>query len=148
VKQEIVLRPHERQVLSVPRVTFALAENGDFPGFFGSVHQRFRTPWISIILFATLVWAFATFGSFRWNAFVSSAGRLVVYGSVAVALIVLRRREHEPAPFTPPGGVGIALLALAICAFLLSQMGRGELLVMLITLTVAALNWVWARSNA
>jgi len=135
-------------VLSVPRVTFALAENGDFPGFFGSVHQRFRTPWISIILFATLVWAFATFGSFRWNAFVSSAGRLVVYGSVAVALIVLRRREHEPAPFTPPGGVGIALLALAICAFLLSQMGRGELVVMLITLTVAALNWVWARSNA
>jgi len=66
-------------VLSVPRVTFALAENGDFPGFFGSVHRRFRTPWISIILFAALVWTFASFGSFRWNAFVSSAGRLGVW---------------------------------------------------------------------
>jgi len=135
-------------VLGVPRVTFALAQNGDFPGFFGSVHRRFRTPWISIILFAGFVWTFANFGSFRWNAFVSSAGRLVVYCSVAVALIMLRRREHEPAPFTLPGGVGIALVAIAICGFLLSQMGGGELVVMLITLAVGTLNWVWARRKA
>ena len=71
-----------------------------------------------------------------------------MYASSAVALIVLQRREHEPAPFMLPGGVGIALLALAICGFLLSQIGRGELVVMLITITIGALNWVWARSKA
>lgn len=134
-------------VLSVPRVTFALAENGDFPSFFGAVHRRFRTPWVSIILFAMLVWAFASFGSFRWNAFVSSAGRLVVYGSVAVALIALRKKESEPAPFTLPSGVAIALAALAICGFLLTQMGRGEVTVVLITAIIAAVNWLWARTS-
>jgi len=134
-------------VLSVPRVTFALAENGDFPSLFSAVHRRFRTPWVSIILFATLVWAFASFGSFRWNAFVSSAGRLVVYGSVSAALIALRKRQSDPAPFTLPGGVAIALAALAICGFLLTEMGRGEFTVMLITAAVAAVNWLWAKSS-
>ena len=134
-------------VLSVPRVTYALAENGDFPSFFGAVHRRFRTPWISIILFAVPVWAFANFGSFRWNAFVSSSGRLVVYVSVAAALIALRKKEREPAPFTLPGGVAIALASLAICGFLLTQMGRGEFTVMLITAAIAAANWLWARSS-
>jgi len=134
-------------VLSVPRVTFALAENGDFPSFFGAVHQRFRTPWVSIILFAALVWAFASFGSFRWNAFVSSAGRLVVYCSVAVALMALRKKERDPAPFTLPGGVAVALAALAICGFLLTQMGRGEVIVMLITAIVASVNWLWVKNS-
>lgn len=134
-------------VLSVPRVTFALAENGDFPSFFGAVHRRFRTPWASIILFATLVWAFASFGSFGWNAFVSSAGRLVVYASIAVALIALRKKERAPAPFTLPGGVAIAIASLAICIFLLTQMGRGEAIVMLITAIIAVVNWLWARTS-
>ena len=134
-------------VLSVPRVTFALAENGDFPSFLGAVHRRFRTPWVSIILFATLVWAFASFGSFRWNAFVSAAGRLVVYASVAVALIVLRKKEDQPAPFKLPGGVAVAVAALAICGFLLMQMGGGEFVVIVITASIAAANWLWVRSR-
>ncbi|HEV2396308.1 MAG TPA: hypothetical protein VGS27_05170 [Candidatus Sulfotelmatobacter sp.] len=31
-------------MLGTPRLTFALGERGDFPGFFSTVHPRFRTP--------------------------------------------------------------------------------------------------------
>jgi amino acid transporter len=31
-------------MLGVPRITFALAENGDFPSVFAAIHSRFRTP--------------------------------------------------------------------------------------------------------
>ena len=41
-------------MLSVPRITFAFAEEGDFPRIFGTVHPRFHTPYFSIIVFIFL----------------------------------------------------------------------------------------------
>src|SRR5438270_12528529 len=41
-------------ILATPRITFALAERGDFPAIFARVHSRFRTPYISIMIFALL----------------------------------------------------------------------------------------------
>ena len=38
-------------MLGVPRITFALAENGDFPSIFAAIHPRFRTPYFSILAF-------------------------------------------------------------------------------------------------
>jgi APA family basic amino acid/polyamine antiporter len=38
------------KILAVPRLTFALAERGDFPSFFAAIHPRFRTPHISILV--------------------------------------------------------------------------------------------------
>lgn len=134
-------------VLSVPRVSYALAQNGDFPGFLGIVHRRYRTPWISIVAFAATVWAFASFGSFSWNAFVSSAGRLVMYSSVAVALLIFRRKGPS-APFKMPAGILIAVLTIAICGLLAAQMRRGELYVLLITTALGAATWLWARAKA
>ena len=37
-------------------ITFALAENGDFPSIFAAIHPRFRTPYVSILAFALLSW--------------------------------------------------------------------------------------------
>ena len=54
-------------MLNTPRLTFALAERGDFPRFMASVHSRFRTPHVSIIVFASLVILLAAAGTFRWN---------------------------------------------------------------------------------
>ena len=53
-------------MLNVPRLTFALAERADFPRFFARVHARFRTPHVSIVLFAVMVWGLAVAGTFRW----------------------------------------------------------------------------------
>src|SRR5204862_1664019 len=42
------------QVLNAPRLSFAFAEGGDFPKFFAWIHPKYRTPWVSIIVYAML----------------------------------------------------------------------------------------------
>ena len=51
-------------MLATPRITFALAERGDFPSLFAAVHPRFRTPYVLHFCICTnrvvarLVWHF------------------------------------------------------------------------------------------
>src|SRR5207253_4839805 len=84
-------------MLATPRITFALAERGDFPSLFALVHPRFRTPYFSIFVFALLVWLLAVFGSFAGNATLSAGSRLFYYGVICAALPALRRKQRTPA---------------------------------------------------
>lgn len=132
-------------LLGVPRITYALAEQGDFPAFFAAVHPRFRTPYVSICTFAFLLWAFALFGSFTWNAVLSATGRLIYYAAICVAIPVLRRKLPGQAQFRLPGGLLLAGLGLVICAVLMTAVSRGGGLILLATSAVAALNWLLVR---
>jgi basic amino acid/polyamine antiporter, APA family len=132
-------------LLTAPRLTFALAERGDFPRVFAAVHPRFRTPWISILVFGCLSWALALAGSFAYNAELSAVSRLATYATTCAALVVLRRRHAAPAPFRAPFGVGLALLGIGFCAVLMARMGRAELVVLAITVLAATATWLWSR---
>src|ERR1019366_515794 len=68
-------------MLNTPRLTFALAERGDFPHFMAAVHPRFRTPYVSIIVFAVLVFLLAAASTFRWNVVLSAVASLFIYVS-------------------------------------------------------------------
>src|SRR2546423_8410299 len=72
-------------MLTVPRGVFALAQRGEFPAWFAAVHQRFRTPHCSIVVFALLLWAFSQFASFSWNVTLSAVARLFFYAAGWVA---------------------------------------------------------------
>ncbi len=130
-------------MLNAPRLTFALAERGDFPSVFAAVHPRFRTPHISIVAFAILTWGLALAGTFAWNVLLSAVARLFTYASTCLALIVFRRKCAEAAAFRLPCGSLIAALALAFSAILVTRMGRGELLILLVTSLLALANWAW-----
>ena len=80
-------------ILATPRITFALAERGDFPSVFALVHRRFHTPYFSIFVFALLVWLLALVGSFTGNVTLSAGSRLFYYGVVCAALPALRRKQ-------------------------------------------------------
>jgi amino acid transporter len=88
--------------LATPRISFALAERGDLPTVFAGVHPRFRTPHISILVYAFLVWMLALFGSFAGNATLSAAARLFVFGLVCAALPVLRKNSPKQPAFGCP----------------------------------------------
>jgi basic amino acid/polyamine antiporter, APA family len=132
-------------ILVAPRVTFALAERGDFPSPFALVHKRFRTPYFSISVFALLVWLLALAGSFTWNVTLSAGSRLFYYGVVCAALPVLRRKPARPALFRLPGGTAIAVLGVVICAGLLTRIDYSKSLIVLAAVAVAALNWLLVR---
>jgi amino acid transporter len=135
-------------MLNAPRLTFALAERGDFPPLFGAVHRKFRTPHVSIIIFALLLWGLAMAGTFRWNVLLSAVARLLAYGLVCAALPVLRRKKPEAEAYRLPAGVVFALLGVAFSAVLVIRMRRGELLAISVTVVIALVNWLWARRRA
>ena len=120
----------------------------DFPAFFGRVHSHFRTPHFSIVIFAVLLLVFSIAGDFRWNAMLSSVARLFVYGSVAAALPVLRKKQPHAERFRLPGGITFAVLALLFTAVLVTRMHRGEFIVICTTAVLAFGNWLWARNRA
>jgi basic amino acid/polyamine antiporter, APA family len=132
-------------ILATPRITFALAERGDFPSVFAIVHPRFRTPYFSILVFALLVWLLALFGSFAGNATLSAGSRLFYYGVVCAALPVLRKKQQRPALFQIPGGVLIAILGVLICLALLTQIEYNKSLILVAAVAVAFVNWLAVR---
>ena len=135
-------------MLHTPRITFAMGERGDFPAFFGRVHPLFRTPHVSIVIFAMLLLLFSIAGDFRWNAMLSSVARLFVYGSVAAALPVLRKKHPQAEGFRVPGGILFAALALLFAGVLVTRMQQGEFIVIAITASLAFINWLWATNRA
>lgn len=134
-------------MLHTPRVTFAMGERGDFPEFFARVHPRFRTPHVSIAIFAALLLIFSIVGDFPGNAMLSIVSRLFVYGSVAAALPVLRKKHPNADAFRLPVGIFIPALALLLTAGLVTRMHRGEFLVIAVTAALAFVNWLWARGR-
>lgn len=135
-------------MLNTPRLTFALAERDDFPPIFRAVHPRFRTPHISIVVFAALVWVMAVVGNFRWNVVLSAVARLFAYGAVCVAMLVLRRKQPDEARFVLPLGPLFGVLGIAFALVLVSRMGRAELVIIAGTMLIAFFNWRWTRRQA
>jgi basic amino acid/polyamine antiporter, APA family len=134
-------------LLHSTRITFSLAEQGDFPHFFARIHPHFRTPYISILVYSLAVFAFAASGDFRWNAILSAATRLFVYGGMAIALLVLRKRSG-PAPFSLPLPWLFSGTALLIVLVLLSRIGSGEAVVLAMTAAMALANWLVLKRAA
>jgi APA family basic amino acid/polyamine antiporter len=129
-------------MVNVPRLTFAMAEQGDLPRPFQSVHPGFRTPSVSILCYAVLVWALAASGSFLQNLTLSVVARLVTYGLVCAALPVLRRRDGFPgsapaAAFRLPGGPLFAVLGVLGMLVVATQVSVREALIMAVVVVLA-----------
>jgi amino acid transporter len=134
-------------LVNVPRLTFAMAEQGDLPAAFGTPHPRFQTPHRSVVGFAVLVWLLASSGSFISNLSLSAASRLLTYGAVCIALPVLRRRDErgsgviEPARLVLPAGGLFAGLGLVFSLALVLRIAAGEALVLAATMGLGLAHW-------
>ena len=135
------------QLLHSPRLAYALGERGDFPRLFARVHPRFRTPHVSILIFAGIVWALAAVGNFKWNVVLSSVGRLFIYGVTCAALPLLRRKQPDADAFRLPAGNLLAILGVAFMVALMTRINRDEAMILLLTTAIAFANWLWARNR-
>lgn len=126
-------------MLSAPRVGYALGKDGQLPRFMAYVHPRFHTPAVAIVIYASLVVAIALAGSFRQIATLSVAGTLVLYLITCLSVLRLRNRRvgAEAAPFVVPGGSVVPLAAAVIILWLLSTLARLELIATLVFVVVA-----------
>jgi amino acid transporter len=141
-------------MLNVPRLTMAMADRGDLPAFFGRIHPTWRTPWVSIVVYAVLIWLLAMQGSLLQNISLSTVSRMVTYGLVCAALAVFRRRdEREPgrpgrALFRLPLGGLAAAIGVLVSVVLVVRMTGREAVALGITALIAAVHWLAWRSQA
>jgi len=130
-------------MLNIPRYLFAISAHREFPAFFGRLHPRFRTPHISIFVSAGLAWLLAVTGSYHWCLVLTAGASIIYFATVCAALMRLRHLQPDAARFRLPCGPLFSLLGTVISLVLLSQLHLREVLFMIITAVVAALNWWW-----
>ena len=134
-------------MLTTPRGIFAPAQNGDFPALLAAIHPRWRTPYVSIVLFAVLLWGFSQFASFSWNVTLSAVTRVVYYAGICAAVPVLRRRQPEAAAFRLPGGLTLPVIGMVICVVLVTRVDFGKSVILLLTIAAALINWGLVRDR-
>jgi basic amino acid/polyamine antiporter, APA family len=131
--------------LSVPRLTYAMAEQGDFPKVFARIHPRFNTPHVSIVIFGILTWTIAVTGSFKAAVALSVGARLITYVSTCGALIPLRRRHPEREGFKVPFGPALSVIACLMACALITRVHIREAIALAVTASLATASWWWTR---
>jgi amino acid transporter len=110
-----------------PRILYAFSEGGQLPRPLARVHPRFRTPHVSVIVFALVTWGIALFGTFAQLVAVSAMARLIFSATTCLAVPVLRRKGSlEESRFIIPGGFVIPVLAAAVSLWLLSGISKAQ----------------------
>src|SRR5919106_539618 len=108
-------------MLSQPRIMLAMARDGLLPsGFFGSVHERFRTPWKSTIVSGTAVALMGSLLPLRVLAELVNIGTLLAFVIVCAAVLIMRRRDPNAVrPFRCPFVPVVPVLGIAFCLLLM-----------------------------
>jgi amino acid transporter len=109
-------------MLTISRVPYAMALAGQLPRVLGSVHPRYRTPHVAVVLSGILVLGLTLSSSFVYLLTVSTISRLMVFAVTCASLPKLRKMPLVPAArFILPGGSIIPCAALALIAWLLAS---------------------------
>jgi basic amino acid/polyamine antiporter, APA family len=131
-----------------PRILYAFGEGGQLPRILSRVHLRYRTPHVSVVMFAVVTWGIALVGSFAQLVAVSAMARLVFSATTCLAVPVLRRRTTlEASRFTIPGGVVIPGLAAAISIWLLTGISNAQAIAGAVALVIGASLYVLFRGQ-
>ena len=109
-------------LLGASRITYAMGEGGDMPRAVAATHERFRTPWVSIIMNGLIIFVLTVQASFLTAVAIATITRLLVYATTCASLLVFRRRtDMPPARFLAPFGAAAAILSLVLIAWLLTN---------------------------
>jgi amino acid transporter len=113
-----------------PRMLYALAQGGQMPKVFAQVHSRFRTPHVSVVVFAAATLLVALSGTFAQLAALNAIARLLYSICTCAAVPVLRKRyAAAQRAFTLPGGWLIPALGVAASLLLLTGIDRTQTLI-------------------
>jgi basic amino acid/polyamine antiporter, APA family len=138
-------------ILVGPRILYAFAHHAQLPAVLATIHPRYRSPHLAVVVFAVLTGALALVGRFAELAALSAVARVVFSASTCLAVPVLRRRQRDLQPsFVLPGGPVIPLLAVGISVWLLLGLNRLQVTAGAVGLASGVVvyvgqRWVWGR---
>lgn len=137
-------------MLAAPRMLFALGRDSLLPGVTASVHERYRTPYVAIVVHALFCATLAITGTFATLLVLVVLLTLLVYLSCCFATIQLQRRDVRAdgaVPFRILGGPVVPILASAIIVWLMSSSTRKEVLSLAAMITVSTLIFFVMRAR-
>ena len=133
-------------MISTSRLTYSMAHQELIPGRLGEnlgkVNQRFATPHVSIWILGVFAGILALSGSFVWLAISSVLARLVVYAFCVLVLIKAQRAQSDVPNFIKRA---IPFIALAVCAWSITQSTINAWLFLLGELAIGALLYLAIR---
>jgi APA family basic amino acid/polyamine antiporter len=108
-------------LLTAPRVFFAMADDGLFFRRVASVHPRFGTPSIAILLAAALGVVFVLLQTFEQLADTFVTAIVPFYALAVAAIFVVRKRPNYDPPFRTPLYPIVPVLFIVATLFLLGN---------------------------
>jgi amino acid transporter len=135
------------QILNLPRVFFRLAVDGVIPiAKLASIHHKFKTPYLSILLYAGLGFTVASLGGFRQLAVIASASMLLVYFGVSLSVIQLRKtKTTAQGEFKIPLGYTVPIISAGVILYFLSNMSKTQIQGTFILIGILTLVYFFAK---
>jgi APA family basic amino acid/polyamine antiporter len=108
-------------LLGQSRIFFSMSRDGLLPKVFSSVHEKFKTPYVTTIVVGVLVAFVAAFTNIEEMVDLTNIGTLFAFVLVCFGVIILRIKEpHRPRAFKVPFNPLFPLLGVASCIFLMT----------------------------
>jgi APA family basic amino acid/polyamine antiporter len=125
-------------MLSQARILLAIARDGLLPqGFFGAVHERFRTPWKSTLVTGLFVGSLAAFLPISVLLTLVNMGTLFAFVIVCAAVLVMRRTHPDAErPFRVPLVPLVPLVGIASCLLLMFSLPSENWLRLIVWLAI------------
>ena len=108
--------------LAATRLPFAMAEQKELPQVLAKTHEKFKTPYVSLLLTSLVIFVFTLQTSFYSALAIATITRLLVYATTCASLPVFRRKTNAPeAKFIAPFGIFATIASLILIIWLLFQ---------------------------
>ena len=118
-------------VLAGPRILFGASKEKMLPGFLAKVHPEFKTPYLAIIIYGSIIFLLSISGGFIFLATLSSAAILIVFLGVVSAVIKLRMKSDNSVQgksFKVPFGIIIPIISIVTILWFLSNLAINEII--------------------
>jgi APA family basic amino acid/polyamine antiporter len=95
-------------LIGISRLSWSLAEHRQLPSLFSRLHDRYRTPWFTIVCFSALAALLLIPGKTDFLGNLYSFGAMLSFTTAHVAIVALRVKEPDrERPYRMPGKVRV-----------------------------------------
>ncbi len=119
------------------RLLYGMSRQGLLPDFFGNVHAARRTPHVAIATVWLVAMSLALSGTLTYLAGTTSLLLLLVFFTVNLSLVVIKRRDETP-PRTFCAPLAVPIAGAVTCLVLMPFVPRGSLLTAVIIVALGS----------